>query len=141
AERVAQQHIAGREQRDQQQEQRGHRLEGREQALHQLPALRLANSLRRSSSAGWPLLPAASAAFTHWAYTGSTAFFHTSSCAGEIGTMVWPGVFSSLAWPESSSSPHAPPTLPAHSLLQWSSMTFFWPAASLSYQGLLSTHT
>ena len=33
------------------------------------------------------------------------------------------------------------PTLVAHSLLQWSSMTFFWFADSPSYQGLFITQT
>src|SRR5690606_18201743 len=35
---------------------------------------------------------------------------------------------------------HAMPTLAAHSLLQWSSMTFFCAAESLSYQPLFIVH-
>ena len=55
--------------------------------------------------------------------------------------MVWPGVAASLAWPESSSSPQAAPTLAAHSFEQWLSITAFWAGASLSYQPLFRTHT
>ena len=87
-----------------------------------------------------PSCPALAAASVHCVYSGSAASRQALRCSGVSLTIVWPGSFSILAWPESSSSPQALPTLPAHSLLQWSSMTFFWAAESLSYQPLFIVH-